>query len=164
MNKRQKKMYELTKILVILSNCMRRTDLGMSETVELSPVQQKTLNAILLRKHSGAPLYQKDIEEQFDIRRSTTSALLQQLENLGYIERKPAQEDARLKSIELTERAQCLQRQLFRAMDAYLQELSEGIPEDQLETARAVLAAMLQNLKGSRRDCRASRCREKEEK
>lgn len=164
MKKRQKKMYELTKVLVILSNCMRRSGLPMSDRVDLSPVQQKTLNAILLRKRTGVTLYQKDIEEQFDIRRSTTSALLQQLEQLGYIERRPAEEDARLKSIELTEQAQCLQRQLFHAMEGYLQELSEGISEADLETARSVLETMLQNLKENRRDYRTSRRKDKEEK
>ena len=54
-------------------------------------------------------IYQRDIEDVFEIRRSTATGILQLLERDGYIERVSVPTDARLKKIVLTDKAKELQ-------------------------------------------------------
>ena len=54
-------------------------------------------------------VFQKDIEEEFGIRPSSATGLLQALEEEGYIRRVPVARDARLKKIVLTEKAEKIQ-------------------------------------------------------
>ena len=44
-------------------------------------------------------VYQKDIEEEFQIRKSTATGILKLMEKHGFIRRESAQQDARLKRI-----------------------------------------------------------------
>jgi len=56
-------------------------------------------------KSKEEDVFQKDIEKEFNIRRSTATGILQQLEKKGYIERVPVDHDARLKKLVLTPKA-----------------------------------------------------------
>ena len=51
-------------------------------------------------------VYQRDIEETFDIRRSSVTNVLQILEKNGYITRESVKDDARLKRLILTNKGQ----------------------------------------------------------
>ena len=53
--------------------------------------------------HAQQPVYQKDIESNFGIARSTVTNILQLMERKGYIERQSVPQDARLKRLILTE-------------------------------------------------------------
>ena len=48
-------------------------------------------------------MYQRDIEREFSITRSTVTNILQLMERKGYIERQSVPQDARLKRLILTE-------------------------------------------------------------
>ena len=52
--------------------------------------------------------FQQDIEKEFNIQRSTTTVLLQRMEKKVLIYRQVSQQDARQKSVYLTEKAQGL--------------------------------------------------------
>lgn len=52
--------------------------------------------------------FQQDIEKEFNIQRSTTTVLLQRMEKKALIYRQVSQQDARQKSVHLTEKAQGL--------------------------------------------------------
>ncbi len=58
-----------------------------------------------LFRHQDHPVYQKDLEKRFDIRRSTVTGILQNLEKNGYITRSNDTQDARMKQICLTDKA-----------------------------------------------------------
>lgn len=51
------------------------------------------------------PVFQRDLEEEFRIRRSTATGILQLLEEKGLLERRPVEWDARLKQLCLTSKA-----------------------------------------------------------
>ena len=53
--------------------------------------------------HKEEPVYQRDIEREFSITRSTVTNILQLMERKGYIERRSVPQDARLKQLVLTE-------------------------------------------------------------
>ena len=53
--------------------------------------------------HAQRPVYQKDIESNFGIARSTVTNILQLMEKKGYLTRTTDEHDARLKRLELTE-------------------------------------------------------------
>ena len=53
--------------------------------------------------HKNEPVYQRDIEREFSITRSTVTNILQLMERKGYIERQSVPQDARLKQLVLTE-------------------------------------------------------------
>ena len=53
--------------------------------------------------HKDEPVYQRDIEREFSITRSTVTNILQLMERKGYIERQSVPQDARLKRLILTE-------------------------------------------------------------
>ena len=50
-------------------------------------------------------IFQKDLEKEFDLKRSSVSLLLNNMEKSDLIQRVPVAEDARLKKIILTEKA-----------------------------------------------------------
>ena len=53
--------------------------------------------------HKDSAVYQRDIEREFSITRSTVTNILQLMERKGYIERQSVPQDARLKRLILTE-------------------------------------------------------------
>ena len=56
-----------------------------------------------LYRHRNTPVFQRDIEREFSITRSTVTNILQLMERKGYIERRSVPQDARLKQLVLTE-------------------------------------------------------------
>ncbi len=56
-----------------------------------------------LYRHRDEEVFQRDIEREFSITRSTVTNILQLMERKGYIERQSVPQDARLKQIILTE-------------------------------------------------------------
>lgn len=56
-----------------------------------------------LYRHRDEPVFQRDIEREFSITRSTVTNILQLMERKGYIRRLSVPQDARLKQLILTE-------------------------------------------------------------
>ena len=56
-----------------------------------------------LYRHPNEAVFQRDIEREFSITRSTVTNILQLMERKGYIQRQSVPQDARLKKLVLTE-------------------------------------------------------------
>lgn len=84
-------------------------------------------------EEEGRDVYQRDLEEEFGVTRSTASKVMILLEKKGIITREPVLRDARLKRIALTDRS----RELGKLMeeDAHRVEaaLTEGFTQQELE-------------------------------
>ena len=91
-------------------------------------------------------VFQRDIEKTFQIRRSTATVMLQNLEQKGYIEREAVKSDARLKRISLTERAVRYDREIHRLLDRFNLEVEAGISPAEKEAFCKVLAKIVHNL------------------
>ena len=61
-------------------------------------------------------IFQKDIEEELNIRRSSVTSVLQLMEKNGYIKRVSVCEDARLKKIILTEKGSEIQKNVYNCI------------------------------------------------
>lgn len=93
------------KMLRILSNLVRRkveNELNQ-RGIELTSSQARIIGFVY-RISQTRNVYQRDIEDEFDIRRSSVTNTIQLLERNGYILRASVDEDARLKKILLTDK------------------------------------------------------------
>ncbi len=90
-------------------------------------------------------VFQRDIEEEFGIRRSSVSAMLTTLEDKDYIIRSSVTQDARLKKISITERGMNIVIKSRIIIETYEKSLLSNIPNDKLDIFYEVLN-MLYNL------------------
>lgn len=98
--------------------------------------------------NSSQPVYQKDMEEHFSIRRSTVSKVLRLMEEKGMIERRAVTGDARLKQILLTEKGRAIHHTSAESFQVMAKKMYEGITEEEQEQLRRVLEKMEKNLCG----------------
>lgn len=115
-----------------------------------------------LHEHEGQNIYQRDIEASFSISRATTSNMLSVMERKGLIERHSVAHDARLKRLELTERA----RQLFAKADLDMKEMEDtllrGMSTEDIIALNRYLEQILSNF-GVELDTDTRCCGSKEE-
>lgn len=89
------------KQIFILCNKLNRRIGKEASKYGVTSVQGRILG-FLNHKSNKKDIFQKNIEEELDIRRSSVTSVLQLMEKNGYIERISVCEDARLKKIVLT--------------------------------------------------------------
>lgn len=102
-----------------------------------------------LYEHDGENVFQKDLESQFRIARSTATGILQLMEKRGFLRREPISTDARLKRLFLTEKGISHQLTVIRNIMQFDQMLQKGIPPQKLDTFFEVIQQMKQNLENN---------------
>lgn len=134
--------------LKAINNMIRRkldarfTEAGLEE---ISGMQGPLLG--FLDIHSAEKdIFQRDLEKEFNIRRSTATVMLQNLEQKGYIVREPVKSDARLKRIVLTEKAREVNREVRRQIGAFHEELEQGITPEEKEFFLRITDKIMKNL------------------
>ena len=128
-----------------VSQQLKRQMLWPDEPGDLTILQKSILHFILFETMQR-DLYQKDLEKEFKVRRSTASENLRLLEKKGYLYRECAKEDARLKKIIPTEKAVCLRGQLLKSIERTEERIRQGIPEEDLKVFFRVLKQISANL------------------
>ena len=76
-------------------------------------------------------VFQRDIQEQFSIRRSTVTGILQLMEKNGFITRCSVDRDARLKRLELTPKAVELHERVGRSIRQVEERLAQSLTEEE---------------------------------
>ncbi len=99
-----------------------------------------------LYENRDRDIYQRDLESQFSIRRSTATGILQLMEKNDLIHRVPVESDARLKKLVLTEKALDLHKMVEADRERTEEKLIQGIDKEELEVFRRVLKKMIQNM------------------
>ena len=110
--------------------------------IELTYIQSRVIKYV----SSQQITFQKDIEKEFKIRRSTATQILQVLERDGFIERESVDQDARLKKIILTEKSAQLQGQIESNINAMEKLLRKDISEENLTVFFAVIDQIKKNI------------------
>ena len=87
-----------------LSNCLRRRSAETQKRIHISGTKGQILNYILIESQKR-PLVQRDVEQEFGLRPSTATEMLQALQAADLIRREPDPADARRKCIVCTEKA-----------------------------------------------------------
>lgn len=91
-------------------------------------------------------IFQKDFEQEFEIRRSTASNILSLMEKNGLIKRDSVPYDARLKKITLTPKAIEVQSVVDESFDRLDNTMKKGISEEELNVFFSVLDKICNNL------------------
>ena len=94
----------------------------------------------------GTDVFQKDIEKEFDITRSTASKVIDLMEQKGLVERQKVSYDARLKKLSLTKKAEQLSA-LFEQDQLTLEEtLTKGFTAEEKMILNEYIKRMKDNL------------------
>jgi DNA-binding MarR family transcriptional regulator len=90
-----------------------------------------------LYNHRHQEVFQRDIQEQFSIRRSTVTGILQLMEKNGLVTRSSVEQDARLKKLELTQKGIELHERVERSIRQVEDRISNCLtPEEKEEFIR----------------------------
>ena len=132
-----------TRYVSKLSNKIRRKLDRLSSREAFSGSQGRVLQFLLAQNED---IFQKDIEEEYSIRPSTATQLLNQMEQNGLICRVPVAYDRRLKKIQLTAKAQQYRQQVVKDLTELEKTVTAGIAPEDLEVFFRVMETMMDNL------------------
>ena len=132
------------RLIRILSHQLKRSQkpVRAMEENELTPMQKHVLKYI----------YQKNLEEEFQIRKSTASGILKLMEKNGFIYRESVKEDARLKRILPTKKAEAIRPAILKHIQETEARMTKGISDEDLLLCKKVLCQMCRNLAENNRE------------
>ncbi|MCE5344174.1 MAG: MarR family transcriptional regulator [Eubacteriales bacterium] len=129
-----------------LLNQMRRHTLGdCPRDGDITPMQGRVIGHLSF--HAGTDVYQRDLEREFDIRRSTASVIVQTMEKNGLLKREPVAHDARLKKLVLTPRAMAFNDQFKRKIAKTEAVITQNVSAEELDSFFRVVAKFEDNLR-----------------
>ena len=138
--------HDVGRLINTLSHQLKRQMCVQEEEDSLTTNMQRLVLHYILFQSLQRDIYQKDVEKEFQIRRSTATGTLQILEKNGFITREPVKQDARLKKLMTTEKAKGVRQHILDNI-RYIEELlAKDIPEEKLAVCREVLEQMSENL------------------
>lgn len=97
-------------------------------------------------KNSDKDIFQRDIEEEFSIRRSTATTILQLMEKNNLIVRKSVDYDARLKKIELTDKAIKVHEMVREDILKLEAQLVQGLTKEEISSFFNIIDKIKGNL------------------
>lgn len=127
-----------------LSNKLRRRIDAFSTHGQMSGSQGRALHFLLAQQDA---VYQKDIEDEFSLRPSTATELLKAMEQDGLIRREAVPQDARLKGLVVTDKALAYKQAVMADILGLEDELTRGIPPEEMEVFFRVMEKMLDNMR-----------------
>ena len=117
---------------------------------DLSGVRGMVLGDIVRANRNGRDVYQRDIEQWFNIRRSSVTAMLQGMEQSGFITREVVAKDARLKSLVPTEKGRQCAAAIHQCISDFEHDLQNGVSAQELEAIQGTLHKLIENAKAIR--------------
>ena len=115
-----------------LSNLMRRkmeAEIGVEKSIR----GNHCYILDFIQREKDRDIFQKDIEKEFQIRRSTATGILNTMQKRGLIERVYCEEDARQKKIVITEKGKRLQAKSFKKMQEFERKIKDGLTEEEVD-------------------------------
>ena len=91
-------------------------------------------------------IYQKEIEQLFSIKRSTTNEMLRTMEMRGFIRRTVSSEDARRNILSVTEEGIAAREQLDQNLGQFMLQFFGDIPHSELEQFQRTLQTLRHNI------------------
>lgn len=117
------------------------------EHIGLNGLQARILRFVKINSDAGNDIYQKDIEAEFKIKRSSVTSVLNTMEKNGFIERKPVSSDARLKKIILTEKSFILYKEHQNIINDFDNVLKINFTEKEISTLIMLLNKVESSIK-----------------
>ena len=129
-----------------LSNLLRRRLMSTAEHPQGMLTEIEGVLIGYLCHNKKQEIYQKDLESEFGITRSTASRVLRLMEQKGLVERQSVPQDARLKKLVLTERSRRLVQEMCQTGMTIDTRLLRGFSPDEVQTLYGFLDRMFRNL------------------
>lgn len=147
--------------LRILSNLIKRHIDNSTARAEFESITGTNMWIIIyLAHHQDEDVFQRDLEQNFSVRRSTMSNILALMEKKNLIIREGVPEDARLKKLVLTEKALKLHEMMERDREETENLITAGLTAAEIDNFFITLAKMRKNLEKSDGPCEIPhRCR-----
>lgn len=128
---------DISKINHIIS---RKMDTSVISAIDDNlTISQAYVIDFICNEGKDKDVFQKDLESVFDLKRSSISLMLNNMEKSGLIERMLVKEDGRLKKIVLTEKSIKIYEKISDAIDLVENKLSENITEEEVKVFQNVL-------------------------
>ncbi len=110
-----------------------------------SLTQMKIIDYIIQNKKKI--IYQKDLEEVFNLRRATISEVLITMEKNNMIKREISKNDTRTKEIKLSNETKKLFEENKKRLKTLEEKITQNIQKEELETFLNVITKMKENIK-----------------
>ena len=124
------------RIHMVSNQIKRRMDKEMSK-YGLTHSQNIILSYLARNQHRD--IFQRDIEEEFDIRRSSVSSILTHLEDKGYVSRQSVDYDARLKKLTITPRGLETVGNIYSVVIDFEKSVEKVLSEEEIYSLFSIL-------------------------
>ena len=99
----------------------------------------------IAKESATRDVFQKDLEQKFDIRKSTVTGILNTMERDGLLLRETVPYDARLRKMILTDKALQAKQNTEQVIDSVESQLSKGLTEEEITTFLSILEKISKN-------------------
>ena len=128
-----------------VSNIIKR-EIEKLESIEALERVSGTNSFILVYILEKEIVFQKDIEKEFGITRSTASKVISLMESKGLIIRKSVSNDLRLKQLVLTDEAKKIVLAVKEDLNKFEKRLTYGLIEEEKELLSSILGKIEKNI------------------
>ncbi len=139
-------MVNYGKDLVQITNKFKREIDRKLTCFELTSIQSRIL-CFILDEEEKRDIFQKDIEEEFDLRAPTVTSIIQNLEKTNYVKRINALNDQRLKKIVLTNKAYEIVLKIKKIMDETEEETFANLSASESAMLNKIISKINKNIK-----------------
>lgn len=132
-----------------LSNLIKRridSDPIFSEQNKVTGTHGYILGFLCRKNDANEPVYQRDLEQAFSIRRSTATEVLNTMETNGLILRESSNTDKRLKRLVVTEKGYQTHKLIVSRLNAVDEELINALTKEEFEALKTALEKLKNNL------------------
>ena len=99
-----------------------------------------------LHRNEDRDMFQRDVEAEFNIRRSTATGILKLMEKNGMIGKESVPEDARLKRLKVTARGMEYAERMQQGILKMEEQLISGLTDEEVRLFESILAKISQNI------------------
>lgn len=117
----------------------------------ISQVQSKVIHYLVDNFKKGNVVYQKDIEKELNIKRSTVSGIIDTMEKNEIIKRELSDDDSRVKVIKLTDKSTLIANEIRKETLKFDKSLIKGVTIDELDNFFNVIDKINENIKMRRK-------------
>jgi len=129
-----------------LNRRIRRYFASFFTDTPITSVQALILHYMIVESEKR-DIFPKDLEEFLEIKGSSVTSLISNLERNGYLRRESLESDGRYKKLVLTEQTLAIQDDITKRIGEYMQSIFVGISEDDLKIFQKVIMQMTENTK-----------------
>lgn len=129
-----------------LSNVLKRHGDQRHQQFESQNISMMQSWVIRFLAHNkGKDVFQKNLEQELNIGKSTLTEILHVMEKNDLVIRQPCKEDNRCKKLVLTARGEAIHKEVENDIEAFEAKLRIGISDDEMKEFFRLVNLMLEN-------------------